>query len=282
MSAVTLVIGAESTLSQTQAHELRYSPREIRWLHAGSLLVASFVIGNAVLAGRYPAYMLWAFFANAFSAVRYSGYIHALNHAHKATERVHWSLELILGAWSPFILGFAETQRIHLAHHRYETGAGDPDNFVTDCRSRPLALLKCAFMFEYWFVHAVRQRWLTSRFWPLYLCRLAIFVGVFYCAGTRAALISYVLAIKVGTAISFFNFSYLAHVQGNKRDNYMLAWPRAFSWLSRALIGKHAADTADYHAVHHARPWVSTARLDQAFALLRASGQPAAHASQPR
>ncbi len=279
MSGVKLVLGPESALAKDQAQQLRYSSAEMRWLHAGSLVVALFVIANAILAGRYPAYLPWAFVANACSAVRYSGYIHALNHAHKLNERVHWSLELILGAWSPFILGFTETQRVHLAHHRYETGPGDPDNFITDSKSPSVALIRCAFIFEYWFVYAARHGWLSRRFWPFYLCRLAIFAGVFWLSGTSAALIAYVLAIKVGTAASFFNFSYLAHVHEGQRGNYILAWPPALVWLGRALLGRHASDTAGFHAVHHARPWVSTARLDRAYELLTARAGSAPSAS---
>lgn len=270
MSGVALTLGPESTLTKEQAQHLRYSSDETRSLHWLSLLTACFVIGNTVLAGRYPAFLPVAFVANAFSSVRYSGYIHALNHAYKLNERVPWLLELLPAAWSPFILGFSETQRIHLTHHRFETGPGDPDNFVIAGKSKLLIFVKCAFIFEHWFFYAIRHRWLTPRFWPAYLVRLAIFASVFYFAGPKAALLVFVLAVKVGTAGSFFVFSYLGHVSEGQRGNYILPLPTPLVWLSRSLIGRYAADPAGYHAVHHARPWVSGARLDEALVLLTA------------
>lgn len=270
MSGIALVLGSGSALTKEQAQYLRYSTDETRSLRRRSFIVAMFVIANTVLAGRYPAFLPFAFLVNAFSSVRYSGYVHALNHAYKLNERVPWSLELIPAVWSPFILGFSEIQRIHLAHHRSETGPDDPDNFVIAGKSKLLIFLKCGFIFEHWFFYAVRHRWLSERFWPAYLARLAIFGGVFYFAGPKAALLAFVLAVKVGTAASFFVFSYLGHVSEGQRGNYILPLPTALVWLSRCLIGRYAADPAGYHAVHHARPWISGARLDEAYVLLTA------------
>jgi hypothetical protein len=251
---------------------LRYTPEEKTLLHLRSIMTLVVMYGSLVFASYHPRFLWAAFLINMFSAVRYSGYIHALNHAYLGAKRVPWLLEVLPAPYSPFILGFSEVQRIHLTHHQYETADGDPDNFVIAGRSKLLIFLKCAFIFEHWFFYAVRHHWLTHRFWVGYACRLALFAGLLLGTDPWTFLIGFVLATKLGTGASFFIFSYLAHVQHGKRGNYLLPLPAPLVVANHVLIGRYAADPAGFHATHHARPSLSCGRLDVAHRAMTVSG----------
>jgi hypothetical protein len=263
MSASTLP--ADFALPPQLARELRYTVQERRALHAYSLVTLAVVYTALVVTSRLPWLSPFTFVLVTMGAVRYGGYIHALNHAYRNTDRVPWLLEILPAPSSPFLPGFSETRKIHLAHHKYETAEGDPDNFLISGSSRLLIFLKCAFVFEHWFIYSLRHGWVSDRFWRAWLCRLAIFAALFAVCGWQTTLL-FSVGAHVGAGWSFYIFSYLTHIQEGKRGTYLLlSIPRPAAMISRLMVGPYAADPAALHAVHHALPWVSCAKLLRAF-----------------
>lgn len=252
-------------LEPSAARGLRYSVRERRAVHAYSLLTLLAVYGSLAVMERVP----WAgpavFLLITACAIRYSGYIHALNHAYRLPEAVPWLLDAMPAAWSPFIPGFKEIQRIHLTHHKLEGGPGDPDNFMIASAGRVMTFLRCACVFEHWFFYVIRKQWLTARFWPGWLLRLAIFVTIAWSC-SWITLLTFVAGTKIGTGISFYIVSYLAHVRGAERGNYLPFSRTLPPLVLTATVGSYASQAAYLHPLHHVLPWVSCGGLIRALA----------------
>ncbi len=256
-------------------HALAYTDGEKTSLHLRSLATLGVIFGGLVLASRFPV-LFWPVFAiNAACSIRYSGYIHALNHAYTPNQKVPWLLELLPAVWSPLTPGFYEAQKIHMEHHKHQTGENDPDNAIISGKSKLLIYLKCGFIFEYWVIHCMQRGWLGKRFWMNWAIRLAMLAGLIWLAGPWTVLIGLFLASRVGLASAFFIFSYLTHVHHGQLGNFRLPLPRAVIALNHAMIGPYAADPANLHDVHHARPAVSCGRLYAAAEILDREADPA-------
>jgi fatty acid desaturase len=252
-------------LEPSAARGLRYSVRERRAVHAYSVLTLFAVYGSLVLMER----ALWTgpavFLLIAACAIRYSGYMHALNHAYRLPEAVPWLLDAMPAAWSPFIPNFKEIQRIHLTHHKLEGGLGDPDNFMIASPGRVMTFLRCACVFEYWFFYAIKHRWQTARFWPGWLVRLAIF-GTIAWSCSAITLLTFMVGTKVGTGISFYIVSYLAHVRDGRQGNFLPFSRDQPPLVLTVAVGSYASQAAFLHPLHHVLPWVSCGGLVRALA----------------
>lgn len=259
---------------------LGYTDGERTSIHLRSLATLGVMYGGLVLASRFPA-LLWPVFAvNAACSIRYSGYIHALNHAYTLNQKVPWILEFLPAAWSPLVPGFYEAQKIHMEHHKHQTGENDPDNAIISGRSKLLIFLKCGFIFEYWVIHCMQRGWLTRRYWMIWSVRLAMMAGLMWLTGPWTVVVCLFLASRLGLASAFFIFSYLTHVQHGQLGSFRLPLPRALIALNHAMIGPYASDPANLHDVHHARPFVSCGQLYPAAQILdRETGPSAAPAT---
>lgn len=249
-----------------------YTDGEKTSIHLRSLATTATMFGGLVIASRFPALFWPVFVLNAFCSIRYSGYIHALTHAYTLNQKVPWLLELLPVSWSPLMPGFYEAQKIHMEHHKYQTGANDPDNAIISGRSKLLIFLKCGFIFEYWLIHCLQRGWVSKRYWMNWAIRLAISAGLMWLTGPWTVLVCLFLASRVGIASAFFIFSYLTHVQNGQLGNFRLPLPRPMLVLNRLLIGAYAADPANLHDVHHARPSVSCGQLYPAAEILDREG----------
>jgi hypothetical protein len=253
-----------AAIPAADAAPLKYVGGESRRLLAASHLTL-LTIYLALASTRFAPAMLPLALAITFVGnIRYIGYIHALQHACRSDAQVSLALELMPAFQSPFIPSFSGTRRIHLLHHKFETEAHDPDNFMLESEKPMNAFLRCMFTIEHWFLYSLRT---TTVGWA-FLCGLTVRVALLatlWMLTNGFTVLALLVATKLAVGVAFYFVSFVAHVHDGRRGNYVWFAAPQLARVSRWLFGPNAYNAASLHGFHHAHPWIACAKLGDAF-----------------
>jgi fatty acid desaturase len=135
---------------------------------------ALYLLLGAALAGWLP----WWLMAGAVPLLyaRLALALHETMHRHPSPEVGLW-LRLCILLESPLVLGYREHRALHLRHHRFNGGPGDPDRPLI-ATAPPRALLCALLVPERAFFEWVRDRGLDARLALGCAVRAVLFLAV--------------------------------------------------------------------------------------------------------
>ena len=265
----------EAQLDENTRTELKRltSPPQVAWPTVIMLAVSLTVILASYAAGFLRLVPLWAaglvnmlVMYNLFSVI-HDGIHRSISRNQKVND---WCARLAGQGMSPgTVLGLFRWG--HIQHHRFTTGAGDPDNWLHGGRVWTLPL-RWSVIDLYYLTHAIRTRdRIAAKHLP------AAFVGtafIFTTAGVLAALgfwrevlMLWLLPTRLNSVLLGFTFFWLPHVPHKytaAEDPYRATTLRlGLEWLMTPLL-----QFQNYHLIHHLYPRTPFYRYGQVWRLL--------------
>jgi fatty acid desaturase len=209
---------------------------------------ALYLLLGAALAGWLP----WWLMAGAVPLLyaRLALALHETMHRHPSPEVGLW-LRLCILLESPLVLGYREHRALHLRHHRFNGGPGDPDRPLI-ATAPPRALLCALLVPERAFFEWVRDRGLDARLARGCAVRAVLFLAVV--AIDPAVFLAYWLSLRLSIGLSGFVFHHVLHAREGRVGSFALPGGPRVLRLGRWLFGREPMLILTRHRAHHLWP----------------------------
>ena len=228
----------------------------LRCRHA--TLLWSVALYGLLALGAFGTLPLWALPALIpLVYVRLALALHEMMHrCHPAGLPVFFRLAIVLE--TPWALGYREHRLLHLRHHRFNAGPGDPE----------LRLIAAPALQAFWLACTVperstlawaREKGLSAVLGPACWVRAALFLAVAW--ASPAAFLVYWLALRLSIGVSGFCFHHLLHSRQGRLGTFPLP---GGAWVMRAgrwLFGRGPMLILARHRAHHLWPGLAVDAL---------------------
>ena len=213
----------------------------------------SHVLYVALLMAALEVLPLWALAgAVPLVYVRLALALHELMHS-SAPHRLGAFFRLAVVLETPWALGYREHRVLHLRHHRFNAGPGDPERDLiaaSPARALWLAMLVPERSLLAW----VREKGLRSALGPGHVLRAVLFVSVAWLA--PAAFAVYWVMLRLSIGFSGFCFHHLLHARPGRLGTFALpGGERTLRW-GMCLFGQQPMLILRRHRAHHLWPQI--------------------------
>ena len=214
----------------------------------------------ALAAALWGALPWWALvLAVPWLYVRLALALHELIHVRSANELPAFH-RLAMIFETPLGLGFREHREIHLDHHHYGGGPGDPERAQIE-GSHIRALLMALSTPERALVHWVRSHRVDARLGMEATVRLAAFAMLAAIDPVVFAIYWVMLRLSIGA--SGYVFHHALHNRRRVLGTYALPFPPRLTRAARALFGEEPMLILERHRSHHLWPEVRVRDLPE-------------------
>jgi fatty acid desaturase len=221
------------------------------------LTIGLYVVLAAALWGGLPWWSL--LLAVPWLYVRLALALHELLHA-RAPDELPAFHRLAMIFDTPVGLGFREHREIHLEHHGYSGGPGDPERAQIE-GGHARALLMALSTPERALVQWVRAHDLDAPLARQAALRLTVFCALV--AVNPAVFAVYWLVLRASITAAGYVFHHVLHNRRGKLGTYALPVSAGVSRAARALFGEEPILILERHRSHHVWPEVRVRDLPE-------------------
>jgi len=209
------------------------------------------VLYGSLVGGALGALPLWALAVVVpLVYVRLALALHEMMHTHPPA-RLGAFFRLAVLLETPWTLGYREHRVLHLRHHRFSAGPGDPElELISACPRRAfwLAMLVPERSVLSW----VREKGLRAALGPGHTLRAVLFLSIAWMA--PAAFAVYWVMLRLSIGVSGFCFHHLLHARPGRLGTFALpGGARALRW-GRWFFGRRPMLILQRHRSHHLWP----------------------------
>lgn len=185
--------------------------------------------------------------------------VHEISHI-RQPQQVDVVTQLLPLAFTPFVLGYREYQKIHNGHHKFMCTRDDPEFF--QLRGGYInGFLNAMTMPEQAPVRWIVKHGMDIKLVVTMVINAVLFFGLVYLAGWN--FLWYWIPVRISNTISNFAFFYMLHRRDVDYGVYSLKLPVFVSWLFAIVVGKDAVNATCYHDVHHSDPRIACNALKE-------------------